>query len=143
MYERDQLFIDGKWTAPESAEAQDAISVISPHSEQVIGHAACAGPADVNRAVDAARAAFDSGPWPRMQPGERIEALNRLAGIYKERRADMATLISAEIGAPITFAKMAQVRSAAHHAAGVLRFRGLTTSGSRNVRACTARTFGS
>ena len=88
----------------------DAISVISPHSERVIGHAACAGPADVNRAVDAARAAFDSGPWPRVQPGERIEALNRLANIYKERRADMATLISAEIGAPITFAKMAQVR---------------------------------
>ena len=110
MYERDQLFIDGKWSAPESADARAAISVISPHSEEVIGHAASAGPADVNRAVDAARAAFDTGPWPRMQPAERIEGLNRLAGVYKERRADMAALISAEIGAPITFAKMAQVR---------------------------------
>jgi acyl-CoA reductase-like NAD-dependent aldehyde dehydrogenase len=107
MYERDQLFIDGNWTAPES---ESVISVISPHSEAVIGHAACAGPADVNRAVAAARAAFDTGPWPRMQPAERIEALNRLAGIYKERRSDMAALISAEIGAPISFAKMAQVR---------------------------------
>jgi acyl-CoA reductase-like NAD-dependent aldehyde dehydrogenase len=107
MYERDELFIDGKWTAPES---DSVISVISPHSEAVIGHAAAAGPADVNRAVEAARAAFDTGPWPRMQPAERIEALGRLAGIYKERRADMAALISAEIGAPISFAKMAQVR---------------------------------
>ncbi len=107
MYERDELFIDGKWTAPES---DSVISVISPHSEAVIGHAASAGPADVNRAVEAARAAFDTGPWPRMQPAERIEALGRLAGIYKERRADMAALISAEIGAPISFAKMAQVR---------------------------------
>jgi acyl-CoA reductase-like NAD-dependent aldehyde dehydrogenase len=107
MYERDQLFIDGKWTAPQS---DSVISVISPHSEAVIGHAASAGPADVNRAVEAARAAFDTGPWPRMQPAERIEALGRLAGIYKERRADMAALISAEIGAPISFAKMAQVR---------------------------------
>jgi acyl-CoA reductase-like NAD-dependent aldehyde dehydrogenase len=107
MYERDQLFIDGKWSAPQS---DSVISVISPHSEAVIGHAASAGPADVNRAVEAARAAFDTGPWPRMQPAERIEALNRLAGIYKERRADMAALISAEIGAPISFAKMAQVR---------------------------------
>ena len=107
MYERDQLFIDGKWTAPQS---ESVISVISPHSEAVIGHAASAGPADVNRAVEAARAAFDTGPWPRMQPAERIEALTRLAGIYKERRADMAALISAEIGAPISFAKMAQVR---------------------------------
>ncbi|HEY2502827.1 MAG TPA: aldehyde dehydrogenase [Mycobacterium sp.] len=107
MYDRDQLFIDGKWGAPDS---DAVISVISPHTEAVIGRAACAGPADVNRAVEAARAAFDGGLWPRMQPAERIEAITRLAGIYKERRADMAELISAEIGAPISFAKMAQVR---------------------------------
>src|SRR5882757_6580752 len=115
MYERDQLFIDGKWASPVSGpvsalDSDAVISVISPHSEAVIGHAACAGPADVDRAVTAARAAFDIGPWPRMQPAERIEAIARLAGIYKERRADMAALISAEIGAPISFAKMAQVR---------------------------------
>ena len=107
MYERDQLFIDGKWVA---AESDSVITVVSPHSEAVIGHATCAGPADVDRAVQAARAAFDAGPWPRMQPGMRIEAITRLAGVYKERRADMAALISAEIGAPISFAKMAQVR---------------------------------
>ncbi len=106
MYERDQLFIGGQWAAPDS---DAAISVISPHSEAVIGRAACAGPADVNRAVDAARTAFDTGPWPRMEPTERIEAITRLTGIYKERRADMAALISAEIGAPISFAKRAQV----------------------------------
>jgi acyl-CoA reductase-like NAD-dependent aldehyde dehydrogenase len=107
MYQRDQLFIDGRWAVPDT---ESVISVISPHSEVVIGHAACAGPAEVNRAVGAARAAFDTGPWPRMQPAERIEAISRLAAIYKDRRADMAALISAEIGAPITFAKMAQVR---------------------------------
>lgn len=107
MYDRDQLFIEGKWTPPDS---DSVISVVSPHSEAVIGRAVCAGRADVDRAVGAARAAFDTGPWPRMQPAERIDALTRLAGIYKERRADMAALISAEIGAPITFAKMAQVR---------------------------------
>jgi acyl-CoA reductase-like NAD-dependent aldehyde dehydrogenase len=107
MWERDQLFIDGKWHSPGS---DSVITVVSPHSEAVIGHAAGAGPADVDRAVQAARAAFDTGPWPRMQPAERIEAITRLAGIYKERRADMAALISAEIGAPISFAKMAQVR---------------------------------
>ena len=96
-----------RWAAPDT---EALISVISPHSEAVIGHAACAGPADVDRAVGAARVAFDTGPWPRMQPAERIEAIRRLAAIYKERRADMAALISAEIGSPITFAKMAQVR---------------------------------
>jgi acyl-CoA reductase-like NAD-dependent aldehyde dehydrogenase len=45
-----------------------------------------------------------------MQAAERIEAIGRLAAVYKERRADMAALISAEIGAPITFSKMAHVR---------------------------------
>lgn len=111
MYDWDQLFIDGKWMAP--AGGQDAappVVVHSPHSEKVVGRAVGAGPADVDRAVEAARAAFDTGPWPRLEPAQRIEAITRLAGIYRERRADMAALISAEIGAPITFAKMAQVR---------------------------------
>src|SRR5258708_27606932 len=107
MWEREQLFIDGKW---DGAQGDSVITVISPHSEAEIGHAACAGPGDVDRAVQAARAAFDTGPWPRMQPSERIGAIGRLAAVYKERRADMAALISAEIGAPISFAKMAQVR---------------------------------
>jgi acyl-CoA reductase-like NAD-dependent aldehyde dehydrogenase len=106
MYHRDQLFIDGKWAA---AQGDAVITVISPHSGTEIGRAACAGPADVDRAVQSARAAFDTGPWPRMQPSERIEAIGRLAAVYKERRADMAALISAEIGAPISFAKRAQV----------------------------------
>ena len=110
MYERDELFIDGKWDAPDSQPDSDAvITVVSPHSETVIGHAVCAGPADVDRAVAAARASFDTGPWPQMQVGERIAAIGRLAAIYKERRADMAALISTEIGVPITFAKRAQV----------------------------------
>src|SRR6185437_13684166 len=106
MFYRDRLFIDGAWSAP---QGDDVVEVISPHSEQAIGRAACAGPADVNRAVEAARGAFDTGTWPRLPPAERIEAITRLAGIYKERRSDMASLISAEIGAPIAFAKRAQV----------------------------------
>lgn len=111
MYNWDQLFIDGKWVAPAGGrDAAAPVAVLSPHSEEVVGRAVWAGPTDVDRAVEAARAAFDTGPWPRLQPAQRIEAIARLAGIYKERRADMAALISAEIGAPITFAKMAQVR---------------------------------
>jgi acyl-CoA reductase-like NAD-dependent aldehyde dehydrogenase len=106
MYYRDQLFIDGKWSAPAS---DDALDVISPHSQQVIGKVSLAVPHDVDRAVDAARRAFDAGPWPRLRPEERIEAIGRLAAIYKEHRGPMAELISAEIGAPISFAKRAQV----------------------------------
>lgn len=65
MYDRDQLFIDGKWTGPES---DAAMSVVSPHSEAVIRRAACAG--------------------PRMHPAERIEALTRLVAPCGYRPAD-------------------------------------------------------
>ena len=47
--------------------------VISPHTEESIAEVAAAGPADVDAAVDAARAAFDSGPWGRSEPLERVE----------------------------------------------------------------------
>jgi acyl-CoA reductase-like NAD-dependent aldehyde dehydrogenase len=85
------------------------IEVISPHTEQAIAEVAVSGPADVDGAVSAARAAFDSGPWGRSEPSERIAAIRRLGEIYDQRRAEMAETITAEIGAPITFAQRAQV----------------------------------
>ncbi len=106
MYYRDQLFIDGRWSTPDSGSA---IDVISPHSQEVIGKVSLAAPADLDRAVRAARTAFDDGPWPRLQPAERIDAVGRLAEQYKEHRKEMAELITAELGAPISFAKRAQV----------------------------------
>jgi acyl-CoA reductase-like NAD-dependent aldehyde dehydrogenase len=106
MYYRDHLFIDGQWSTPDSG---DTIDVISPHSQAVIGKVSLAGPVDVDRAVCAARSAFDDGPWPRLQPAERIDALCRLTELYKDHRDEMAELITAEIGAPISFAKRAQV----------------------------------
>lgn len=83
--------------------------VISPHTEQSIAQVDAAGPADVDAAVSAARKAFDAGPWGQSQPAERIAAIRRLADIYDQRRAEMAETITAEIGAPITFAQRAQV----------------------------------
>ena len=85
------------------------IDVISPHTEQSIAEVAAAGPADVDCAVSAARAAFDSGPWGRTEPPERIAAILRLADVYDQRRSEMAQTITAEIGAPISFAQRAQV----------------------------------
>lgn len=102
----DELFIGGAWRQPSTAER---IEVVSPHTETVVSGVAAAGPDDVDNAVRAARVAFDTGPWPRREPSERIEAVRRLAKIYGERRAEMAELITAEIGAPISFAQRAQV----------------------------------
>ena len=107
MYERNELFIDGGWVTP-GTDAR--IDVVSPHTEEVIGRAAAAAPGDVDRAVSAARAAFDTGPWPRLPAQDRISAVERVAAVYRERRAEMAELVSAEIGAPITFAKHVQAR---------------------------------
>ncbi|HEX5144661.1 MAG TPA: aldehyde dehydrogenase [Mycobacterium sp.] len=87
----------------------DVITVISPHTEDPVAEVPAAGPAEVDNAVAAARAAIESGPWSRSAPAERIEAVRRLSGIYDGRRAEMAELISTEIGAPISFAQRAQV----------------------------------
>ncbi len=105
MAQEGRLYIGGEWVAP-SGDA--GIDVVSPHTEEVIARAPAAGPAEVDRAVAAARAAVDDGPWPRLDPAERIDAVRRLAGAYGERRREMAELITAEMGAPISFSKLAQ-----------------------------------
>jgi acyl-CoA reductase-like NAD-dependent aldehyde dehydrogenase len=90
MYDRTQLFIAGEWVAP-STDA--VIEVVSPHTEEAIGRAAAAGAADIDGGVVAARAAFETGPWTRFSPAERIAAVERLAEVYKQRRGEMADLI--------------------------------------------------
>jgi acyl-CoA reductase-like NAD-dependent aldehyde dehydrogenase len=102
-----RLYVGGDWS-----EAADGcvVEVVSPHSEQPVGSASAAGPADVDRAVAAARAAVDAGPWPATDPAERIAAVRRLAELYGARRRQMAELITAEMGAPISFARFAQAR---------------------------------
>ncbi|HEX2214207.1 MAG TPA: aldehyde dehydrogenase, partial [Mycobacterium sp.] len=57
----------------------------------------------------AAREAFDAGPWPRTDPVDRIAVLRRFGARYGQRRTEMADVITAEIGAPTSFAHRAQV----------------------------------
>jgi acyl-CoA reductase-like NAD-dependent aldehyde dehydrogenase len=102
----DELFIGGGWTR---ASTDQRIEVVSPHTEEPVATVAAAAPSDVDKAVAAARAAFDTGPWPRLEPGERIAAVRGLAKAYGERRQEMAETITSEIGAPISFAQRAQV----------------------------------
>jgi aldehyde dehydrogenase (NAD+) len=102
----DELFIGGTWHRP-STDRQ--IEVVSPHTEKPLARIAAAAPADVDAAVEVARAAFDTGPWPRTEPAERVDAMRRLAKVYGERRPEMAELITSEIGAPISFSQRAQV----------------------------------
>jgi acyl-CoA reductase-like NAD-dependent aldehyde dehydrogenase len=78
--QKRRLFIGGAWAAP---SGDQLIEVISPHTEKPIAAVAAAGPEDVNHAVSAARLAQDEGPWPRLDPSERIAAVRRLAEIYR------------------------------------------------------------
>ena len=103
---QDELFIGGSWQSSLTAQR---IEVISPHTEKPVASVSAAAPGDVDLAVAAARAAFDSGPWSRIDVAERIDVIRRLGEIYGERRTEMADLITAEIGAPTSFAQRAQV----------------------------------
>lgn len=105
MITYDRLFIGGRWTAP---SAPDLIEVRSPHDGSLVGRAAQAGPADVDRAVAAARAAFDEGPWPRMTPEERMRAVARFDELHLARAAEIAALITSENGSPHWFTSMLQ-----------------------------------
>ncbi|WP_435741992.1 aldehyde dehydrogenase [Nocardioides sp. SYSU DS0663] len=93
----DKLFIGGSWVAPSSDEV---IDVVSPIDGRVIATVPAARQADVDRAVAAARKAFDHGPWPRMTPAERGAYLRRVGDEVVKRIPEMAEAFTWEIGAP-------------------------------------------
>ncbi|WP_106399214.1 aldehyde dehydrogenase [Actinocorallia populi] len=105
MQEYSHFFIGGEWVEPAGA---GTIDVVSPHTEEVIGRVPEGTNADIDRAVAAARQAFDHGPWPRMTPAERAEALGRLSAIYAANSQPMADLVVSEMGSPALFAAFAQ-----------------------------------
>jgi aldehyde dehydrogenase (NAD+) len=104
MYRRE-LFIGGAWEAPASGER---LGVISPSTEEVVGEVPAATTDDMDRAVTAARAAFDTGPWPRLSPAERADALARVADNLRKREAEIAGITVDEMGCAISQAPAAQ-----------------------------------
>ncbi|MFG2811365.1 aldehyde dehydrogenase [Streptomyces sp. DT199] len=95
MITYDRLFIGGSWVSPSDPELLD---IASPHDRSVIGRAAQAQPADVDRAVAAARASFEAGVWRTTPPGERIAVLRRFNALREENAEKVAHLISQENG---------------------------------------------
>ena len=72
--------------------------VLDPVSNETYLHAAAGKAADVDRAVTAARHAFEDGPWPRMLPRERSRVLHRVADLVESRDARLAELESFDSG---------------------------------------------
>jgi aldehyde dehydrogenase (NAD+) len=102
---QDRLFIGGELVEPES---EAVIEVISPVSEERIATAPSATFGDIDRAVRAARDAFDEGPWPSLSPRERADALEPVGAYLRARVQEIAQLITEEMGSPISFSNRMQ-----------------------------------
>jgi acyl-CoA reductase-like NAD-dependent aldehyde dehydrogenase len=102
----DSLFINGEWAKPSGAER---IEIVSPSTEAAIGSVSAAATDDVNAAINAAREAFDKGPWPRMPLAQRVDVIRRVRDAIAERREEFAQLITDEMGSPITQSRAIQV----------------------------------
>ncbi len=105
MRSYETLFIGGEQVRPAGS---GVLEVHSPATLELIGRAPEGSEADIDRAVAAARKAFDEGPWPRLSPNERADALARLNEQLMLRQEDMAQVLTAEVGSPITFSRTAQ-----------------------------------
>jgi aldehyde dehydrogenase (NAD+) len=110
MYDCTKNHIDGEWVASSGGSLHD---IINPATERSIGKVSFGTAADVDRAVAAARAAFET--FSQWTVAQRIELLERIVVAYQERARDMAAAISAEMGAPAGFALKAQTASGTGH----------------------------
>jgi aldehyde dehydrogenase (NAD+) len=104
MREYLKFLIDGQWTDPAEPRTLD---VINPATEEVCGRIALGSAADVDKAVRAARRAFES--FSQSSREERIDLLERILAEYQRRFGDLAEAVTEEMGAPASLAQRAQV----------------------------------
>src|SRR5688500_9209835 len=100
---RDRLFIGGEWVEP---SGDGRIEVVDSTTEQVMGSVPEGTPADVDRAVAAAREAFDA--WSQTAVGERSQLLRTVSASLAARGEEIAALISREVGMPYGLSQMIQ-----------------------------------
>jgi len=91
----DRLFIGGEWVLPHSGRQ---LEIVSPDTEQVVARVAEADETDMDRAVAAAREAFDHGPWRWMSPGERIAKMEELVAALRRRHGELDAAWSLQMG---------------------------------------------
>ncbi len=110
----NKFFINGEWVLPANRETLD---VINPATEKPFATISMGTAADVDSAAKAARAAFAS--WSRSSREERLAIIDNILAGIKARSEDLAQAISKEMGAPISFARTAQVGTGLAHFATV------------------------
>jgi aldehyde dehydrogenase (NAD+) len=114
-YDNRQFYIDGAWVDP--AEPKEFRSSTPPR-RRLPASFPWAARKDVDRAVAAARRAFDS--YSRTTPAERLALLERVLAAYKAHYDEIAQAISTEMGAPITLAKGSQTRIGVGHISAMI-----------------------
>src|SRR5580698_3115556 len=99
MQHERQHYVNGAWVDPLEPVLLD---VVDPSTEEAFTQIAVGGPADVDRAVAAARAAFQAFALTTRK--ERLDLLRSILSEYDKRRRDVAEALSREMGAPLKFA---------------------------------------
>jgi aldehyde dehydrogenase (NAD+) len=124
-----QLFIDGAWV---DASDGGTFEQRNPATNEVVTTFAVGSTADVDRAVLAARTAFDEGPWPRLTAKERKKFFTRLVQLIEKNGEELNRLQVLEMGMPIAFSSMSVVSSEMaagvfdHHAGWIDKITGST-----------------
>jgi acyl-CoA reductase-like NAD-dependent aldehyde dehydrogenase len=101
-----RLYIDGSWT---DSDGDSVLAVLNPATEEVIGAVPEGTVTDVERAVAAARRAFDEGQWPTLTHRERAAAMLRFADALQARKQDLIELNVLEVGSIRSWAEFLQV----------------------------------
>ncbi|PYT02224.1 MAG: aldehyde dehydrogenase family protein [Acidobacteria bacterium] len=103
MNVHDKLYLNGEWVEP---EGNGMLDVINSTTEEVMGRVPEGTPEDINRAVAAARAAFDS--WAATSSAERARFLEKISAGLAARQSEIATIIASEVGMPLPLATIVQ-----------------------------------
>jgi aldehyde dehydrogenase (NAD+) len=103
MREMSEFYIDGHMTRSTGSKTRD---MVSPSTGEVFGRIPVATTEDVNRAVEAARRAFDEGPWPTLPVEQRVAVLLRAAEILEPQINDIAKAQAYEIGTPLVAGRL-------------------------------------
>jgi aldehyde dehydrogenase (NAD+) len=98
-----RMLIDGQWQAAQDGQTWQHIH---PATGEEVATFPVAGPADVDRAVRAARKAFDEGPWPRLRAGQRAKLLHRIADEVRAHGEELIKLQALDNSVPLTFSQI-------------------------------------
>src|SRR5208282_3237960 len=101
-----QMLINGKWV---NAASGKTFPTYNPATGDVLANVAEGDAEDINRAVAAARAAFDTGPWSKITPSERGKLIWKLADLVEKHAEEFAQLESLDNGKPLTIARVADI----------------------------------